>query len=235
MDYMAQSTLINCSLISLDDVLQHGTVINGVLIEKPHRLLTATTIATQVILNVASSQFGGTTITLSHLAPFVRDSKNYYIKKYSDTDLSEDEKKQMVEADLAKEIRDSVQTFNYQVNSMSTTNGQAPFISVFMYVDEDPEYKEETAMLIEEFLKQRMIGLKNEQGHYITPAFPKLLYGLDEDNIKEGSEYYWLTELAAKCTAKRMVPDYISAKKMREYKVDDNGDGNVFPCIKSCA
>lgn len=229
-DYFAQH-ISNCCLINLEDMLQNGTVINDVMIEKPHRLITAMTIATQIITAVTSSQYGGATITLTHLAPFVRDSKNAYIKKYRDRGLQEEDVQKYAEEDLKKEISDAVQTFNYQTNSMSTTNGQAPFLSVCMYLGETEEFKAELAMLTEEFLNQRIIGFKNEKGVYITPAFPKLLYVLEEDNITEDSPYWYLTLLAAKCTAKRMVPDYISEKKMLEYKIDKNGNGNVYPCI----
>lgn len=225
MDYFAQAALHNCDLINLDDMLQNGTKINGIKIERPHWLSKATTIATQIITAVASSQYGGCTITLTHLAPFVRDSYNKYLQKYINRGFSAADCDKYAHEDLKQEIESAVQTFNYQINSMSTTNGQAPFISVEMYIDEDPEYKEETAMLIEEFLKQRIIGMKNDNGVYITQAFPKLLYVLDEDNIIPGSKYYYLSELAAKCTAKRMVPDYISAKVMRELK------GDVYPCM----
>ena len=229
MDYMAQNALTNCGLINLEDMLQNGTVINGVQIDPQHRLLTATTVATQIITAVASSQYGGTTVTLTHLAPFVRMSYDNYIeevtKELEDIDVPLKKIQEIALKRLKKEIRDSVQTFNYQINSMSTTNGQAPFLSVCMYIDEDPKYKEEVAMLIEEFLKQRILGMKNQKGVYVTQAFPKLLYVLDEDNIYEDSEYWYLTKLAAKCTAKRLVPDYISAKKMRELK------GDVYPCM----
>ena len=231
MDYFAQKTLTNCCLINLEDMLQNGTVINEVLIEKPHRLITATTIATQIITAVTSSQYGGATITLSHLAPFVRDSYNLYVKKYTDRGLSQNQIEKFAKEDLLKEIQDSVQTFNYQCNSMTNTNGQAPFLTVFMYLNENPEYKEEVALLTQEFLNQRLLGLKNEQGQYITPAFPKLIYCLEEDNITEDGEYWWLTELSAKCTAKRLVPDYISEKKMLEYKIDKKNNGNVYPCM----
>ena len=215
----------NCGLINLEDVLQNGTVINGVRIDKPHRLITATTIATQVITAVSSSQYGGVTISLTHLAPFVRSSLQMYRKKYSDRKLSADDVNRFAMEDLQKEIEDSVQTFNYQINSMSTTNGQAPFLSVMMYLDEDPEYTKEIAMLVEEFLKQRIKGMKNSAGAYVTQAFPKLLYVLDENNIGKSSEYHWLTKLAAECTAKRMVPDYISAKIMKRDK------GAVYPAM----
>ena len=188
-DYFAQNTLHNCDLINLEDMLQNGTVINEVLIEKPHRFLTAMTIATQIITAVASSQYGGCTITLTHLAPFIRDSKNVYLEKYRNRGLSEEQVQQFATEDLMKEIEDGVQTFNYQVNSMTTTNGQAPFLSVNMYLGETDEYKEELALLIEEFLKQRITGLKNKKGQYITQAFPKLLYVLEEDNIREDGKY----------------------------------------------
>lgn len=231
MDYMAQNALTNCCLINLEDMLQNGTVMNGVHINKPRRLLTATTIATQIITAVASSQYGGTTISLTHLAPFVRSSYEYYCKKYQQRNFSNEEVEKYALEDLNKEISDAVQTFNYQINSMSTTNGQAPFLSVNMWVSENPEYAKETAMLIKEFLLQRIEGMPNEQGVMTTPAFPKLLYILDEDNVTPTSPYWYLTELAAKCTAKRMVPDYISAKKMREYKINRFGQGDVYPCM----
>lgn len=229
-DYFVQH-ISNCCLINLDDMLQNGTTINGVMIEKPHRLLTATTIATQIITAVTSSQYGGATISLTALAPFVRDSYNRYFDKYRKRGFEENVCIKYANEDIAKEIEDSVQTFNYQCNSMSTTNGQSPFLSVFMYLGETTEYKKELAMLIEEFLNQRIVGFKNEVGVYVTQAFPKLLYVLEKDNIHENSPYYYLTELAAKCTAKRMVPDYISEKKMLEYKVDKNGNGNCYGCM----
>lgn len=230
-DYFGQNALTNCELINLGDMLQNGTVINGVMIEKPHRLITATTISTQIITAVTSSTYGGATITLTHLAPFVRDSYKIYVKKYRRRGLSEELVKEFAKEDLMKEIEDSVQTFNYQVNSMTNTNGQAPFLSVCMYLNETTEYKEELALLIEEFLRQRIQGLKNEVGVYVTPAFPKLLYVLEENNIHEDSEYWYLTKLAAECTAKRMVPDYISEKIMKKNKIDANGNGNCFPCM----
>lgn len=230
-DYMAQNALTNCCLINLDDMLQNGTVMNGVHINKPRRLLTATTIATQIITAVASSQYGGTTISLTHLAPFVRSSLEYYKKKYKDRNFSDNEAQWYAEEDLMKEISDAVQTFNYQINSMSTTNGQAPFLSVNMWIGENPEYEWETKLLISEFLLQRLEGMPNEKGVMITPAFPKLLYVLDENNCAPGTKYWFLTKLAAKCTAKRMVPDYISAKKMREYKINRFGQGDVYPCM----
>mgnify|MGYP004493637365 CR=1 FL=1 len=230
-DYFAQNALHNCDLINLDDMLQNGTEINGVMIEKPHKFLTAMTIATQIITAVNSSQYGGCTVTMTHLAPFVRDSYNYYLKRYKDRGLNKAQIEKFAKEDLAKEIKDGVQTFQYQINSMTTTNGQAPFLSVCLYLGETEEYKEELAMIIKEVLEQRILGMKNEKGVYITPAFPKLLYVLEEDNIHEDSKYYYLTELAAKCTAKRMVPDYISEKVMKELKIDKNGEGQCYPCM----
>ena len=230
-DYFARNALTNCELINLEDMLQNGTIMNGVMIEKPHRFLTAMTIATQIILGVTSSTYGGATVSLTHLAPFVRSSYDRYYKKYKQRGLSEKQCEEYAKQDIKKEIEDGVQTFNYQVNSMTNTNGQAPFLSVCMYLGETDEYKKELAMIIEEFLKQRIEGFKNEKGVYITPAFPKLLYILEEDNIRKGSKYWYLTELAAKCTAKRLVPDYISEKKMKEYKIDKNGNGNCYPCM----
>ncbi len=230
-DYFAQNALHNCDLINLEDMLQNGTNINGVMIEKPHRFITAVTIATQLITAVSSSQYGGCTITLTHLAPFVRDSYKRFLDNYKKRGFKKAEAEKFAKEDLAKEITDGVQTFQYQINSMTTTNGQAPFLSVNMYLGETDEYKEELAMVIEEFLKQRIQGMKNEKGVYITPAFPKLLYVLEEDNIHEDSKYYYLTELAAKCTAKRMVPDYISEKVMLELKKDEFGNGNCYPCM----
>lgn len=224
MDYFGQKALHNCDLINLEDMLQNGTVINGVRIDKPHRFLTACTVATQIITAVASSQYGGCTISLSHLAPFVKYSYDISYHKYIKRGNSDLEAQKYATEDLAKEIEDGVQTFNYQINSMSTTNGQAPFLSVFMYLGETKEYKQELAMIIEEFLKQRIQGMKNKVGVYVTQAFPKLLYVLEEDNIHEDSPYWYLTELSAKCTTKRLVPDYISEKKMKELKED-----NCFP------
>ena len=230
-DYFAQNALHNCDLINLEDMLQNGTSINGVMIEKPHRFLTAMTIATQLITAVSSSQYGGCTITLTHLAPFVRESYNRYLEKYKKRKLKKEECEKYAKEDLKKEITDGVQTFQYQINSMTTTNGQAPFLSVCLYLGETKDYKEELAMIIEEVLKQRIEGMKNEKGVYITPAFPKLLYVLEEDNIKEDGKYYYLTKLAAECTAKRMVPDYISEKIMKKLKINKNGDGDCYPCM----
>lgn len=224
MDYFGQKALHNCDLINLEDMLQNGTVINGVHIDKPHRFLTACTVATQIITAVASSQYGGCTISLSHLAPFVKYSYDIAYNKYIKRGNTNLEAEKYAMEDLTKEIEDGVQTFNYQINSMSTTNGQAPFLSVFMYLGETKEYKKELAMIIEEFLKQRIQGMKNKVGVYVTQAFPKLLYVLEEDNIHENSPYWYLTKLSAQCTAKRLVPDYISEKKMKELK-----EGNCFP------
>ena len=230
-DYFAQNALHNCELINLDDMLQNGTVINGVMIEKPHRFITAATIATQIILAVTSSSYGGATISVTHLAPFVRASYEKYYKKYKDSNIKEELCKKLAQQDTRKEVEDGVQTFNYQVNSMTNTNGQAPFLSVCMYLGETDEYKDELAMIIEEFLKQRILGFKNEKGVYITPAFPKLLYVLEEDNIHKNSKYWYLTELAAKCTAKRLVPDYISEKVMKDLKKNEYGVGECYPCM----
>lgn len=230
-DYFGQNALHNCELINLEDMLQNGTVINNVQIDKPHRLITATTIATQIITAVTSSSYGGATINLTHLAPFVRDSYNKYLKKYRDRGHSEEDCIRYAKEDIKKEVSDSVQTFNYQCNSMTNTNGQSPFLSVFMYLNDTEEYKEELAMLIEEFIRQRIQGLKNTVGVYVTQAFPKLLYVLEKDNITEDSKYWYLTKLAAECTAKRLVPDYISEKIMLESKIDKNGNGNCYGCM----
>lgn len=226
LDYFGMASMSNCALINLEDMLQNGTVINKIMIRKPHRFITASTIATQIILGVTSLQYGGATITLTHLAPFVRDSYDKYYNKYKSWGLSDEDSKKYAEIDTKKEISDGVQTFNYQCNSMSNSNGQSPFLSVFMYLGETTEYKKELAMIIEEFLKQRIKGLENEVGVKVTQAFPKLLYVLEEDNIHEDSPYWYLTKLAAKCTAKRMNPDYISEKIMKKYK-----EGNCFPCM----
>ena len=230
-DYFAQNALHNCDLINLEDMLNNGTMVNGVMIEKPHRFLTAMTIATQLITAVSSSQYGGCTITLTHLAPFVRESYKRYLDKYKKRGFKKEEIEKYAKEDLQKEIVDGVQTFQYQINSMTTTNGQAPFLSVNMYLGETDEYKEELAMIIEEVLNQRIQGMKNSKGVYVTPAFPKLLYVLEEDNIHPKSKYYYLTKLAAKCTAKRMVPDYISEKVMKKLKIDANGNGQCYPCM----
>lgn len=226
MDYYLQP-ITNCCLINLKDMLDNGTVLNGKRINSPHRFLTACTIATQIILGVSSSQYGGLTITLSHLAPYLRKSKLAIEKKYRDYGLTEKQVKELTEQDLQQELRSGVQTFNYQINSMSNTNGQAPFVTVFAYLSEyRDEYKKEVAMIFEEFLKQRIKGMENDQGVPVTQEFPKLIYALEECNIHENSEYYYLTELSAKCTAKRFVPDYVSEKKIKEMK-----DGNCFPSM----
>lgn len=225
-DYFGQNAITNCSLINLEDMLQNGTCINKVKIDKPHRFITAMTIATQIITAVTSSQYGGASISLTHLAPFVRASYNSYYNKYINWGFTIEDANKYACIDTKKEIVDGVQTFNYQCNSMTTTNGQSPFLSVFMYLGETKEYKKELAMIIEEFLNQRILGMKNEVNVFVTQAFPKLLYVLEEDNISEDSPYWYLTELAARCTAKRMVPDYISEKKMKEFK-----ENNVFPCM----
>ncbi len=227
----------NCCLVNLEDMLQNGTVINGKGIDKPHSFRTACTIATQIIAQVASGQFGGQTITLSHLAPFVRISEENIRKEILNEyvmftgheprdDEDYDEYMSIVEQRLKKEVRDGVQTFQYQINTLQTSNGQSPFLSVFMYIAENPEYEKETAMIIEEFIRQRIQGMKNEVGVWITPAFPKLLYVLDENNISEDSEYWYITKLAAECVSKRMMPDFISAKHMRQ-----NYEDNVFGCM----
>ena len=240
-DYFGQKTLHNCDLINLEDMLQNGTVISGTLIEKPHSFSTACNIATQIIAQVASSQYGGQTITLSHLAPFVDVSRKKIQKQVqeefslvSETYIDENEViKNIIEKRLKEEIKKGVQTIQYQVVTLLTTNGQAPFLSVNMYLNEvkDEQTKADLALIIEEVLKQRIQGVKNEQGVWITPAFPKLLYVLEDDNIHDGDKYWYLTKLAAQCTAKRMVPDYISEKKMLEYKIDKNGNGNCYPCM----
>ena len=231
-DYFAQH-MHNCDLVNLDDMLQNGTVISGTLIEKPHSFSTACNIATQIIAQVASSQYGGQSISLTHLAPFV-DISRKKIRKDVEKELSElnvhpsEEKvSQIVEDRLREEIKRGVQTIQYQVVTLMTTNGQAPFITVFMYLNEagdNQRLKSDLAIIIEEMLRQRYQGVKNEAGVWITPAFPKLIYVLEEDNIREGTPYFYLTKLAAKCTAKRMVPDYISEKKMKEYKLSKGRD-----------
>ena len=217
LDYYLNSTY-NCELVNLDDMLQNGTVINKKMIEKPKSLRTAMTIVTQIAAQVASCTYGGQTISLSHIAPFVRISKEKITKKYQGMNLPIDDGylQALINKELEDEIKDSVQTFNYQVSTLMTTNGQSPFISVCMYISEKPEYEKETVMLIEEFLKQRIAGIKNEYGVVATQTFPKLLYFLDENNTYPGSEYYWLTKLAAKSTALRMNPDIVSVKKMKE-------------------
>ena len=238
-DYYAQH-MHNCDLVNLDDMLQNGTVISGTLIEKPHSFSTACNIATQIIAQVASSQYGGQSISLTHLAPFVDVSRKKIRRdveaemKDLGIDPGEEKISEIVEKRLREEIKRGVQTIQYQVVTLMTTNGQAPFITVFMYLNEAGDHqrlKYDLAIVIEEMLRQRYQGVKNEAGVWITPAFPKLIYVLENDNIYEGQPYYYLTKLAAKCTAKRMVPDYISEKKMLEYKVDKNGEGHCFTCM----
>ena len=241
-DYYAQH-MHNCDLVNLDDMLQNGTVISGTLIEKPHSFSTACNIATQIIAQVASNQYGGQSISLTHLAPFVDISRKKFRRdteaemKELGIDPGEEKLSQIVEARLREEIKRGVQTIQYQVVTLMTTNGQAPFITVFMYLNEAGEnqrLKSDLAIIVEEMLRQRYQGVKNEKGVWITPAFPKLIYVLEDDNIREGTPYFYLTKLAAKCTAKRMVPDYISEKKMKEYKLskgETEGNGDVFTCM----
>ena len=235
-DYFAQH-MHNCDLVNLEDMLQNGTVISGTYIEKPHSFSTACNIATQIIAQVASNQYGGQSISLTHLAPFVDVSRrkiaNEVEVEMEGLDVSAERKKEIVERRLRNEINRGVQTIQYQVVTLMTTNGQAPFITVFMYLGEarNAQEKADLAIIIEETIRQRYQGVKNEAGVWITPAFPKLIYVLEEDNIRPGTPYYYLTELAAKCTAKRMVPDYISEKKMLEMKVDKNGEGHCYTCM----
>jgi len=232
-DYFAQH-MHNCDLVNLEDMLQNGTVISGTFIEKPHSFSTACNIATQIIAQVASSQYGGQSISLTHLAPFV-DISRQKIRDEVEAEMyglnvSTERKEEIIEKRLRREITKGVQTIQYQVVTLMTTNGQAPFITVFMYLNEakDEREKEDLALIIEEMIRQRYQGVKNEDGVWVTPAFPKLIYVLEEDNIRPGTRYYHLTKLAAKCTAKRLVPDYVSEKKMFEYKVDKNGNGNCY-------
>jgi len=235
-DYFAQH-MHNCDLVNLDDMLQNGTVISGTYIEKPHSFSTACNIATQIIAQVASNQYGGQSISLTHLAPFVDVSRKKIAAEVEaemeGLDVSAERKREIVERRLRSEINRGVQTIQYQVVTLMTTNGQAPFITVFMYLGEarNAQEKADLAIIIEETIRQRYQGVKNEAGVWITPAFPKLIYVLEEDNIRPGTPYYYLTELAAKCTAKRMVPDYISEKKMLELKVDKNGEGHCYTCM----
>ncbi|MCH5295025.1 MAG: anaerobic ribonucleoside-triphosphate reductase [Treponema sp.] len=237
-DYFAQH-MHNCDLVNLEDMLQNGTVISGTKIDRPHSFSTACNIATQIIAQVASSQYGGQSISLTHLAPFVEVSRQKIRREVAETmketglTLTDEQFEHMVNRQLKNEITRGVQTIQYQVITLMTTNGQAPFVTVFMYLNEakDEQEKADLAMVIEEVLKQRTQGVKNEKGVWITPAFPKLIYVLEPDNIEEGTKYYYLTELAARCTARRMVPDYISEKKMLELKVDSNGNGNCYPCM----
>ena len=232
-DYFAQH-MHNCDLVNLEDMLQNGTVISGTFIEKPHSFSTACNMATQIIAQVASSQYGGQSISLTHLAPFV-DVSRQKIRDEVEAEMyglnvSKERKEEIVENRLRKEITKGIQTIQYQVVTLMTTNGQAPFITVFMYLNEakNDREKEDLALIIEEMIRQRYQGVKNENGVWVTPAFPKLIYVLEEDNVRPGSRYYHLTKLAAKCTAKRLVPDYVSEKKMFELKVDKNGNGNCY-------
>ena len=237
-DYFAQH-MHNCCLVNLEDMLQNGTVISETMIEKPHSFSTACNVATQIIAQVASSQYGGQSITLSHLAPFVQVSREKARRAVREEfealgmDYTDEQVNKIAEIRVRREIEKGVQTIQYQVITLMTTNGQAPFVTVFMYLNEveDDQTRRDLAVIIEEMLKQRMIGVKNEKGIYITPAFPKLIYVLEDNNIEEDSEYYYLTKLAAECTAKRMVPDYISEKLMKQLKVDENGDGHCYPCM----
>ncbi len=237
-DYFAQH-MHNCDLVNLEDMLQNGTVITGTLIERPHSFATACNIATQIVAQVASNQYGGQSISLAHLAPFVDVSRRKLRKAVQDelsalgVETTAEKLSDIVEQRLREEIRRGVQTIQYQVVTLLTTNGQAPFVTVFMYLGEarNEQEKHDLALIIEEVLTQRYQGVKNEQGVWVTPAFPKLIYVLEEENIYENSPYYYLTRLAAKCTAKRMVPDYISEKKMLELKVDKNGDGHCYTCM----
>ncbi len=247
-DYFVQKSH-NCDLLNLEDMLQNGTVINKTLIEKPHSFATACNIATQIMAQVASSQYGGQTITLTHLAPFV-DVSRQSLRKEVRTEFEkliaqlpagaigrdfnlEKQINDAAEKRLLDEIKRGVQTMQYQINTLMTTNGQTPFVSINMYLNEakDEKEKADLALIIEEVLKQRIEGTKNEKGVWVTPSFPKLLYVLEEDNVKEGTPYFYLTELAAKCTAKRLVPDYISEKIMLQNKIDKNGNGNCYPCM----
>lgn len=229
-DFMALAEH-NCDLVNLEDMLQNGTVLNGIMIEKPHTLLTATTIASQISLNVSAVQFGGQTMSLEHLAPFVDESRKRYVAKYGKFNLDEETRNQLVEDDVKKEIRDSVQTFNYQVNSTISGQGQSPFISLWMYLGDakTEQERDDLALLIEEVLKQRIQGMKNPEGVYITYAFPKLILCLDKYIMNENSKYHYLKKLAAECTSKRLVPDYISEKVMAENKINQWGKGDVFP------
>lgn len=242
-DYYVQR-MHNCCLVNLEDMLQNGTVINGTLVEKPHSFATACNVATQIMAQVASCQYGGQSESLTHLAPFVDISRQKIKKDVLDeflefaghepiTDEENAEFNYVVEKRVKEEIKRGVQTIQYQINTLMTTNGQAPFVTVFMYLNEakDEQTKKDLALIIEEVLRQRTQGVKNEKGVWITPAFPKLIYVLEEDNVREGTPYWYLTLLAAECTAKRMVPDYISEKKMLEYKIDKNGEGHCYPCM----
>lgn len=233
--YFAQNALHNCGLINLEDMLENGTNINGVMIERPHRFSTAVTIATQLIAAVNSNQYGGCAITLSHLAPFLKESYKGYVNKYKKRGLSKKQVESFAEEDLQKELTDGVQTLHYQINSMTTTNGIVPNLSIFMYLGETKEYEDELAMIIEEVLKQRIKGTKDEEGKYVNPDFPRLIYVLDNNNISKESKYYYLTDLALTCTSKCSTPSYISSKVMKKIAVNINGDGDCYPCMEYCS
>ena len=232
-DYFIQP-IFNCCLINIKDMLDNGTVMNGKMIESPKSFQVACTVTTQIIAAVASNQYGGQSVNVAHLGKYLRKSRDKFMaetqEKFKDT-LSREDIEKIVEMRVDDELRSGVQTIQYQINTLMTTNGQSPFVTLFLYIDENNEYVDENVRIIEEILRQRLDGIKNEQGVYITPAFPKLIYVLEEDNIHEDSKYWYLTEIAAQCTAKRMVPDYISEKKMKELKVDANGNGQCFPCM----
>ncbi len=229
-DYFAQNALHNSSLINLEDMLQNGTNVNGINIIKPHRFLTAMTIATQLINVVSTSEFGGCTISLTHLAPFVKSSYEYYLNKYKKRKLNEEDAITFAKEDLKKEVNDGVQTFLYQINTMASS-GEPPYLSVFMYLGETKEYKEELAMMIEEFFKQRIEGMKNENGEIVNPEYPKYIYVLEDDNVNINSKYYYLTKLASECTLLRSTPDYISEKVMKQTMINSNGEGDCYPTI----
>ena len=236
LDYIAENTRTNCCVFNLEDMLQNGTVINGIKINKPHKLLTATTVATQIITAVSSSQYGGVTMSLAHLAPFVNESRKRYKEKYKNFCLDSELVDKLVEADVKKEITDSVQTYNYQLTSMQSTNGQSPFITLWMYLGEakNKQERDDLALLIEEVLKQRIEGLENEHGAKITIAFPKLVLCLDKYLMDKTSKYYYLKNFAAECTSKRLVPDYVSEKIMKENKINKFGKGDVYGPMGKC-
>lgn len=229
MDYMAQNTLHNCDLINIEDMLQNGTVVNNVRIEKPHRLLTAMTILTQIMASCAANQYGGQSVNLAHVVPFVESSREFFRNKYRAAGINSNDISKLVEQDLRKEIEDSVQTFNYQISTLFTLNGQAPFCSLFIYLNDVPEdEREDLVLLAEEFFKQREKGMPNRDGVFVTQAFPKILYVLQEDNYKPGTKYWKLTKKALSCSSKRLTPDYMSEKVMKQLKVDENGNGYCF-------
>jgi ribonucleoside-triphosphate reductase len=229
-DYFIQH-IFNCCLVNMEDILQNGTVINGTAIEKPHSFATACNIATQVMAVVASGQYGGQSVSLAHLAPFIDVSRQKIKEELIEEKTPEDRIEEITELRLRREVKKGVQTMQYQINTLSTTNGQSPFVTLFMYLNEtkDEQTKADLAMLIEEVLNQRYEGVKNEKGVYVSPTFPKLVYVLQEDNIRPGAPYWYLTQLAAKCSAKRLVPDYVSEKVMKRCKVDENGNGHCYP------